>query len=151
MAGIPAGAIVRAADRPGAGYDEDLTLISNINSTAYITGSPEVSFTFVGPTSGRILLFCGGQFRDNGTSGTRLELAPELRVGNSGGAVHIAASSEHRGVAGVPNYTGWHGYTRATIQSVTPGVTYYAVHMYRLAAASATWDINSRFLGVLPA
>lgn len=157
MAEILAGALVRAGDRPAAVWDHQLdNHIFGISSTTYITGEPAeplVSVTFAAPTSGRVLLICGGIMRDTGLSNRKVEMAPEVYLGTDAtGSLVLAADWETRGISSIVNWPQWHGFARATILSgLTGGSTYFARHMYRVNGTSTTSDILSRTLGVVPA
>lgn len=148
-----AGQPVKALDYPPPKWSQDSTQINNPTNTAYTTGSPEVSVTFVAPTSGRVLLVVGGGL-GNGAGGDRIFLSPEVRETNSSGALVLSASVTNRGfgsdiAAGAFHY----GSRESVLDGLTPGTVYYAVVKYAVVtsdAGASTQDIACRDITVVP-
>ncbi|GAA4100970.1 hypothetical protein [Nonomuraea soli] len=151
MPPLLAGAKIRGADFPASQYAADTTTISGIVSTTPAAGSPEVSVTFIAPTSGSVLLSVGLSARC-ATGGNRTFLAPEVRLTNVAGAVVVAASSvAPRGVScpGEPSVFPYR--TRTTLLTgLTPGQQYFARTMHWASAASPAVDLQVRDITVTP-
>lgn len=149
MPDIRAGAKIQAADFPASVTATDSTSLTSISSTSYSAGSPVVSVTFVAPTSGRVLLTVGLGARNSGSS-DRVHLAPEVRVGSSGGSVFLAADVAMRGVGSSAGGSAYHYRARTTLlDGLTPGQTYYARTMHKVSSGNG--DINARDITVVPA
>lgn len=141
------GSVIQAGDFPSAVWAADDTTQANVSSTSYIPGSPEVSVTFVAPTSGMVLLSVGLSARGDAD---RVHLAPEVRVGSASGSVVLSGDVTRRGVgtpAGIPNYV---YRSRTTILGgLTPGQTYFARTLHKVSGGN-TADINVRDITVAP-
>lgn len=147
-----AGQQVKALDYPPAKWAQDTTTITNPTTATYITGSPEVSVTFVAPTSGRVLLVVGGGL-GNSAGADRIFLSPEVRETNSGGALVLSPSVTSRGFGSDNCSSGFHyGSRESVLEGLTPGQVYYAVVKYVVAAdaGAATADIAARDITVVP-
>jgi hypothetical protein len=148
-----AGRPVRAIDYPPAKWSQDATAINNPTSASYITGSPEVSVTFIAPTSGRVLLVVGGGL-GNAAAGDRIFLSPEVRLTNSSGALVLSPSVTNRGFGSDSCSAGFHyGSRESVLEGLTPGTLYYAVVKYAVAtsdAGASTQDIACRDITVAP-
>jgi hypothetical protein len=148
-----AGRPVRALDYPPPVWAQDTTQINNPNNAGYITGSPEVSVTFIAPTSGRVLIIVGGGL-GNGAGGDRVFLSPEVRLTNSSGALVLSPSVTNRGfgsdiAAGAFHY----GSRESVLDGLTPGQLHYAVVKYAVQtgdAGATTQDIAARDITVVP-
>jgi hypothetical protein len=151
LGGSFAGRPVRALDYPPAVWAQDATQINNPSNTSYITGSPEVSVTFIAPTSGRVLIVVGGAL-GNGAGGDRVFLSPEVRLTNSSGTVVLTPSVTSRGF-GSDNCAGnfHYGSRESVLEGLTPGTLYYAVVKYVVITGDAggtTQDIGCRDITV---
>ncbi|MGW0587469.1 hypothetical protein [Streptosporangium sp. NPDC002607] len=143
------GAKIRPNDFPRAVTASDSTAINDISSTSFIVGSPVVSATFVAPTSGAVLLSVGLSARDNGGI-NRVHLAPEVRVGSSGGSVVLSADVTTRGVGTPGEITSFIYRSRTTLLTgLTGGTTYYVQTMHKVSGGS-TADLQQRDLTVCP-
>lgn len=145
------GQTIQEADFPPTVWDHDETDINNVTSTAFITGSPEVSVTFTAPTSGRVLVINGGGCRNN-TGADQIFLDCEIRVGTSGGTLVRSPSVVGEGTITCADESSSHEYkSRGFVQEgLTPGTVYYAVLQYRTASGGGTADVASRSIIVQP-
>lgn len=148
-----AGRPVRALDYPPAKWAQDTTQINNPTNAGYITGTPEVSVTFVAPTSGRVLLVVGGGL-GNGAGGDRVFLSPEVRETSAAGALVLSPSVTSRGFGSDIAASAFHyGSRESVLEGLTPGQVYYAVVKYAVAtsdAGASTQDIAARDITVVP-
>ncbi|MET8050538.1 hypothetical protein ABZU75_23360 [Streptosporangium sp. NPDC005286] len=134
-------------------FHED-TLIANLVSTAYETGSPEVGVYFVAPPSGRVRLTIGGGFRDNGASARdRVFLAPQLFRDSSAGTEVLAPSVTVRGYGSAAENTEFqYGSRVSLLDGLSPGALYYirTQHLTSAGTDPDTADIASRDIIVIP-
>lgn len=147
-----AGEQVKALDYPPAVWAQNATTINNPTNAGYLTGTPEVSVTFMGPTSGRVLLVVGGGL-GNGAGGDRIFLAPEVRETNAAGALILSPSVTSYGFGSDSAASAFHyGSRESVLEGLTPGQVYYAVVKYAVAtdAGAATQDIACREIIVAP-
>ncbi len=146
---VRVGSKIRAIDFTAVRWVQETTEISNVSSTSFIAGSPTVETTFVAPTSGSVLLVCGGGFRDN-SSTNRISLAPQLRAGSSSGSIVLAADEITRGVGASSASAEYEFYSRMTlVTGLTAGSTYHAQVLYKTSGGSSA-DIRCRDLGIIP-
>lgn len=154
MPDLLAGSKVRAADFPPTVYAQDTTAITDVASTSYISGTPEVGVTFAAPTTGRVKITIGGSLRNNAANSDRVALAPQVFVTNSSGTEFLAPTV-FRGIAtdGIPTAGDYATYGHTTmLEGLTPGQQYYARVMHiKFGSAGATCDIAMRDLQVEPA
>lgn len=154
LGGGRAGSIIRALDFPPAEYASDETTISNPTNTSYAAGSPEVSVTFMAPTSGRLVLVVGGSV-GNSAGGNRIFLSPEVREDDSSGDVVLSPSVIPHGYSSIRGAGGFHyGSRRTLLEGLTAGATYFARVMHVVVSADGgtnTSDINARDITVAPA
>ncbi|MGP3917693.1 hypothetical protein [Nonomuraea sp. 10N515B] len=147
-----AGRPVRALDYPPAVWAQDTTTITNPSNSSYITGTPEVSVTFIAPTSGRVLIVVGGGL-GNSAGADRIFLSPEVRLTNSGGALVLSPSVTNRGFGSDNSSSGFHyGSRESVLEGLTPGQVYYAVVKYVVAtteAGASAADIAARDVTVV--
>ena len=152
LGGNYAGRPIKALDYPPAVFAQDSTQINNPSNTSYIAGTPEVSVTFIAPTSGRVLLVVGGGL-GNG-AGDRILLSPEVRLTNSAGALILNASVTERGYSSQTNAAGFHyGSRESVLDGLIPGQQYFARVMYAVLtgdAGSTVQDIAVREVLVAP-
>ncbi len=154
MPDLLAGSKVRGADTPPTVFAQDTTPITNISSTTYVSGPPEVGVTFIAPTTGRVKISVGGSLRNDAANADRVALAPEVFVTDAAGAQFLAptvfrgVSSE--GIASAGDY-GTRGHT-TMLEGLTPGQQYYCrvVHI-KFGSAGSTGDIAMRDVLVEPA
>lgn len=147
-----AGRQVKALDYPPAVWAQSTTLISNPPVAGYVTGSPVVSVTFTGPTSGRVLLVVGGS-AGNAAGADRIFMAPEVRETNASGALVLAPSVPARGWGSDMCAAAFTSGSRETIlDGLTPGQPYYAVLKYSVNNDSgpSSADIECREIVVVP-
>lgn len=152
MPDLNAGRPIKALDWPPAVFAQDITQINNPTNTSYIVGTPEVSVTFVAPTSGRVLLVVGGGL-GNSAGGDRIALVPEVREDNSSGALVLSPTVTERGYSTQNQSIGFHyGSRESILDGLTPGQTYYAVVKYAIFddAGASTGDIACRDILVAP-
>lgn len=153
LGGTWAGQPVKALDFPPPKWAQDSTTITNPSNSSYATGTPEVSVTFVAPTSGRVLLIVGGG-AGNSAGADRIFLSPEVRETNSSGDVVLTASVTNRGWASDNCSSGYvYGSRESVLEGLTPGQVYYAVVKYVVATSdggASTADIACRDIGVVP-
>jgi hypothetical protein len=142
-----AGRPVRALDYPPAVWAQDATAISNPSNSSYATGSPEVSVTFMAPTSGRVLLVVGGGLGQS-AGADRIFLSPKVQETDSSGAVVLSPSVTSRGFGSDNCSVGPHyGSRESVLEGLTPGQVYYAVVQYAVAtgdSGSSSADISCR-------
>jgi hypothetical protein len=138
---------------PTAWWHDD-TAQSNLTSTAYETGTPEIGVYFIGPESGRVRVSVGGGFRDNGGSALdRVFLAPQLFLGSSAGTEIAAPAVATRGYGSVAENTEYqYGSRVSLVTGLTPGARYYIRLMHQTSAGTDpdTADIAARDLIVIP-
>lgn len=155
--GAPAGyadsiALIKSYDSEQ--YASDETTISNPTNTSYAAGSPEVSVTFMAPTSGRLVLVVGGSV-GNSAGGNRIFLSPEVREDDSSGDVVLSPSVIPHGYSSIRGAGGFHyGSRRTLLEGLTAGATYFARVMHVVVSADGgtnTSDINARDITVAPA
>lgn len=136
-----------------AWYHDD-TVIGQISSTSYETGTPEVGVYFVAPRSGRVRVTVGGGFRDNGGSNTdRLFLSPQIYQGSSAGTQVLAPSVTLYGYAAASENTEFqYGCRVGLVSDLTPGQLYYirTQHLTSPGTDPDSGDIAARDLIVIP-
>lgn len=147
MGGNFAGKRVKALDYPPAAWSQDTTAINNPTNSSYVAGTPEVSVTFNGPTSGRVLL-CVGAGIGNSANHDRILLSPEVRLTDSSGALILSATVTERGFSSQSQAAAFHYGSRASIlDGLDPGQLYFARAMYAVLtgdAGASTGDISCR-------
>lgn len=159
MTDLLGGTRILAMDTPPVVSAYDATGIANITSTVYIAGSPEVGVTFMAPTTGRILLTCGGGVRNNGANNDRVFIAPQIFLGTSSAGTEILAPSAPQfGISSGGGFTGdnYQYLSRTSlVAGLIPGSTYYVrtmhVQVNNTGVTSSTSDLQSRSLVVVPA
>ena len=154
MTDILVGAKVKAADFPASAWSQDTTEITDITSTTFIPGSPEVGTTFVAPTSGKVLMFVGGSARAH-TGDNRTFLAANVFLGTSSAGTEVLSSSiGFTGCGFSLASTSYYYQNRSFhLTGLTPGSTYYARVTYSVTTTGATdgrSDISCREIGVIP-
>lgn len=153
MPDLAAGSTVKGVDTPPTVYAQDTTAITDISSTTYITGTPEVGVTFIAPTTGRVKISIAGSLRNNAANSDRVALAPQVFVTNSSGT-EILTPTVFRGVCtdGTPS-SDFCTYGHTTLlEGLTAGQQYYARVMHaKFGSGGTTCDIAMRDILVAPA
>lgn len=144
---MEAGTPVYVSDFPAAGLDSETTTgtTTSTSFTSTLTGGTACEVTFVGPTSGRILVINTAQL-DN-TSGTS-QVSFRLGTGSiPGGGTEILAASELRALKseGTNLVMASHVYP---VSGLTPGTTYNAQQQF--ATTSGTGTFSRKHLIVIP-
>lgn len=150
---IVAGASVYGRDFPPSVSDQDWTTFSNINSTTYTAGTPEVGVNFIAPTSGRVFIAIGAGIRNNSAANADRGVVNYILYEDSSDGVVVAAANANNGV--VSNGTALAEEFRymggfSMQEGLTPGKNYYAQVVHRSTIPSATVDITARDITVIP-
>ncbi len=145
------GAKVKDDDFPPTVWANDNTDFNNVTATTFQNGTPEVSVTFIAPTSGRVLVINGGGCRNN-TGADQIFIDSEIRVTNSAGAVVVASSVTGEGTLSCADESLAHEYkSRAyVVTGLTPGQQYFGRLQYRSSTGAGTADVSARSLIVQP-
>lgn len=133
MADLTAGTRVTALDFTPSVVVGDTTAISGISSTTPIAGSPEVSVTFMAPTTGRVLLVMTGALNNDGTNSTYV--TAEIRENDSSG-LQVMPPGGDRAVrnANADLIT----LSRLdVVHGLQPGGVYFARVLYRVGGGAA--------------
>lgn len=146
------GGDVYGVDFPPSQYDQDWTTISNITSTTYIAGTPEVAVSVTAPTSGRVFVSIGCGIRNDAATNVRASVTFQVFEDNPDGALFLAADEvrgvKSCGIASAQEYQ-YHGNTDL-VTGLTPGRSYYFQTVYLSTTAAGTVDISSRNILVTP-
>ena len=149
MSDLSAGTTVRALDFPPAVWASDNTTQTNVSSTSFVPGSPEVGVSFTAPTSGRVRVDVSGGIRDD-TGQWRGILAFEIYEGTTAGAKVISASARGNGMSNMIESTGYQFHGRGSlVEGLTPGAVYYARTVQAVSGGTSV-DIFTRSLIVYP-
>lgn len=152
MPDLVSGGSVYGRDFPPSQWDQDWSSITNITSTAFIVGSPEVGVNFTAPSSGRVLICVGAGIQNNAATLEQAAVAYALFLESADGPVLVNADARNgvqgQGIAvsGQVRYLG--GYSME--ENLIPGRNYYAQLRYRSILGNGTADIASRDIGVIP-
>lgn len=132
---------------------QDATQISNITSTSFIVGSPELGVTFVAPKTGRVAVcVSAGMFEQS--AGDRLFMSFAVHEGTSTAGTQVRSPRTGLGIS-------THGDTTAggsgemvkgnmsMVDGLVGGDTYYAVTMISVDGGT-TNDIRQRRITVIP-
>lgn len=141
------------ADVGVTSYFQDETFVGSINSTAYVTGTPEVGVTFQASTSGKARVTVGSGFRDEGASVDRVFLALQLFFDNSSGTEVIAPSVTTFGHGSCDVNTEFqYGCRVGLLTGLTPGQVYYArlQHLATPGTDPDSADVTGRGLIIIP-
>lgn len=151
MTDYRAGTNINAMDFSPAQFSRDATDLV-VTSTTFVDGSPQVSTTFVAPTSGRVLITVGGGFRGDGTR--RLHLAPVVKETNDSGATVLGANVVIRGVGVQENASGYVYYSRTTLlEGLKPGQVYFAKTQHKASSSGGTtigFDVRDIYITPVP-
>lgn len=149
---LSAGRRVKALDFPKAVQVYDSTAISNISSTVYITGSPEVAVRFMAPSSGRVAVSLTAGTSNNGANADRVFVTFRVYEGDPDDGTLLQIEEASRGVCNAQTGSDdfqFHG--QATmVDGMTPGVYYYIQMLYRTTLGSSTADLAHRGIMVWP-
>lgn len=156
MTDLLCGKSIAAADWPQTKSSYEATQHLNLSTTSFSKGTVNVEITFTAPTSGRVLIYIGGNARNNSYNGTTntdyIIMSAELRETNSSGTIIQATATQGM-------YTcRWAGPMTAFCvrqrvsmkDGLTPGGTYWLSHQFRTANGSSSADIDRRYLIVRP-
>lgn len=149
---LSAGTRVKAVDFPRAQQVFITSNITNITTTTYIPGSPEVGVRFQAPSSGRVAVTVGGGTGNNGANADRILLTYEVFVGDPADGVRHQAGEAKRGLSNPgtgADTAQYHGHT-TMVDGLTPGEFYYARTIYRTDSGAGTADISHRHIFVFP-
>lgn len=146
---LRAGSSIEASDHPASNGVEDSTTQTNISSTSFVTGSPELGITFTAPDSGRAIVCVGGIVRDNGGS-NRVFLTFQVFEGEDDSGTEFLAPSVYNGISnyGVQGDYAARG-NMTLLEGLTPGQVYYARTVHAVTGGS-TCDINTRDIMAFP-
>lgn len=152
MATLPPGSNVYGLDFPPSQYDQDWTLISNITTTTYIAGEPEVAVTVTAPTSGKLFVCIGCGIRNNAATAESGYVTYQVFEDSVNGALYQAANDDYGvrscGIAASQEFQ-YHG-NMSLVTGLTPGRSYYFQAVHKSALGAGTADIASRDLLVIP-
>lgn len=152
MPDLISGGSVYGHDTPPSQWDQDWSAITNVTSTSFIVGTPEVGVNFTAPTSGRVLICIGGGIQNNAATLEQGAISYTLFEDSADGPVVFAADarngvqSQAVAVSGQFRYLG--GFSME--ESLTPGRNYYAQVRHRCILGNGTVDIASRDIAVIP-
>lgn len=152
MATLPTGSNVYGLDFPPSQYDQDWTLISDIATTTYIAGTPEVAVSVTAPTSGKLFVCIGCGIRNNAATAESAYVSFQIFEDSPDGALYSAANDDYGvrscGIAQSQEFQ-YHG-NMALITGLEPGRSYYFQTVYKTALGASTADIASRNILVTP-
>ena len=146
------GGDVYGVDYPPSQYDQDWTPISNITTTTYIAGDPEVAVSVTAPTSGRLLVCMGCGIRNDAATAEAVYVTYQIFEDSPDGALFAAADPDRGvlscGIASAQQFQ-YHG-NMDLVTGLTPGRSYYFQTVYRSTLGNGTADIASRNILVIP-
>lgn len=149
---LSAGTRVKAVDFPRAQQVFITSNITNVTTTTYIPGSPEVAVRFQAPSSGRVCVTVGAGTGNNGANDDRLLVTYEVFVGDPADGIRHQAAEAKRGLSNPgtgADTAQYHGHT-TMVDGLTPGEFYYARIVYRTDDGAGTADISHRHIFVFP-
>ena len=149
---LSAGTRVKALDFPRAFQVFNATTISNISTTTYVKGTPEIAVRFVAPSSGRVAVHVGAGTSNDGANNDRIFIAFQILEGDPANGTVFQSAESKRGVSNPATQVDrdqFHGHT-TMVNGLTPGTYYYAQMLHRVTLGSATADIAHRHLMVWP-
>lgn len=152
MAELIAGGPVYGRDFPPAVTDQDRSPITNITSTTFIVGAPEVGVSFTAPTSGRVLIAVGAGIQNNAATLEQAAVSYQLFEDSSDGVIMVLADARNgvqsQGTAVSSSFQYLGGFSLET--DLVPGRQYYAQVRHRCILGNGTADISSRDITVIP-
>lgn len=149
---LTAGTPVRAIDFPPAHFVFHQVSNSNVTSTTYETGTPEIAVRFMAPSSGKVAIIVGGGLENNAANADRIFLSYRVFEGDPNDNVLIQTEDAKYGLSNQATqsdefqYSG-HG---TILGGLTPGVYHYVQMRHRTTLGSGTADIAHRHLLVFP-
>jgi hypothetical protein len=152
VATLPSGSNVYGLDFPPSQFDQDWTLISNIATTTYIAGDPEVAVTATAPSTGKLWVSLGCGIRNNAATAESGYVTYQVFEDSVNGALYQAANDDYGvrscGIAASQEFQ-YHG-NYSLVTGLTPGRSYYFQMVYKTALGNSTADIASRDILVVP-
>lgn len=149
---LSAGNRVKALDFPRAWQVYHNTTISNVTSTTYETGNPEVSVRVMAPSTGRVAVALAGGTRNNGANADRILVTYKVYEGDPADNVVRQGADLKRGITN-PATQGdqfqYHGHV-TMVDGLIPGQYYFFQVQHRTTLGSGTADISHRCLLVWP-
>lgn len=140
----------RALDWPATVMAESTTTISNISSTSWQTGGPQVDF--VAPSSGRVLVTVSASLRDS--SGNNLVFLSPRIINATGGTAPPYVDGPNQGRFACSNLLPSAGYSYVSrtvlFDRLEPGELYTALTRHKVNGGSSC-DIDYRAVMVQPA
>ena len=149
---LSAGTPVRALDFPRAWQSFQNTAITNISSTTYTTGTPEVAVRVMAPSSGRVAVALSGGTRNDAANADRIFVSYRVLEGDPENGDLIQSDEVKRGLSNPATQTDqyqYHGHV-TMVDGLTPGVYYYFQVRHRTTLGSGTADIAYRSILVWP-
>lgn len=153
MTDLLIGRTISATNFPATKFAATATDISNVSSTSFINGSPEISVTFIAPLSGRVLIVNGAGLGDNGGSPAQMFVDSEVRVTDGAGAVVRSSNVAGEGTisSAAENASNEYKSRAYVLSDLTPGQQYFARLQYRAATVNGgTGDVTARSILVQP-
>jgi hypothetical protein len=149
---LPSGSNVYGLDFPPSQYDQDWTLITNIATTTYVAGAPEVAVTVTAPSSGKVFVCIGCGIRNDAATAESGYVSYQIFEDSADGALYQAANDDYgvrsSGIAAAQEFT-YHG-NMSLITGLSPGRSYYFQVVHKTALGNSTADIASRSILVTP-
>lgn len=151
MPDLSPGSQAYGRDFPPSGFDLDWTSQLNLTTTSYASGTPSVGVNVTAPTSGRVLVALGVGSRNNGANTDRVIVTYRVLEDSSEGR-EVTPESAYRGVTspGIGSEEYRYVGNFALEDDLTPGRNYYFQVRHRTISGSATCDIASRSIAVIP-
>jgi hypothetical protein len=146
------GGSVYGLDFPPSQYDQDWTAITNVTSTTYIAGTPEVAVSVTAPSSGRVAVSVGCGVRDDTAGGDRASVSYRIFQDSVNGALFedtdVDRGIQSCGITQAQQFQ-YHGNVDI-VEGLTPGKSYYFQVTHLAFLGAGTIDIASRNILVFP-
>jgi hypothetical protein len=150
MPDLLAGTTVLGADTPPSQSDFQATsgTTTSTTYTATLTGGTACGLVFTAPTSGRVLVCNNTAIVNSATQATYCSFA--IRAGGSigSGTVFLSEADGHA-ILNTTTSNARYGTTRV-VEGLTPGSTYNAQQLFRVAASTGTYVNKSLHVIPLP-
>lgn len=145
------GDTIQSVDTPRTVMAQDDTVQTDLTSSGYVVGTPEVGVFFIAPSTGRVLVTVGGGARDN-TNNNRVFLSPQIFQEDANGLEVLAPSVTFYGYGTAGSNADYvFGSRVVMIESLSPGRKYYArVVMAAEQGTGSTADVAVREIMVEP-
>ncbi len=138
----------RWQDRTPVEFDQDDTNLYQIADTDWAGAIPAVSVRFTAPTSGRVLVTCGGGARGDGTN--RIYIAPQVLEDFDDQTEVVTPNSVTTGLIISSNVTSFFFAQRTVmVDGLTPGQRYLA-RPRQAVSGGAGADIAARDILIEP-